>query len=143
MGSTSSTPVAVGEYSTNDYELVIKASKALEAQLQREFHSQGKGLHEHINSIAAQQHQQQPQGGGGLPETLVRKLRYIATIRNKLIHEADFHQVPDRTVFIKLLQESTEGLTTIARQRRAAAAAAAAARGGNAAAGETSNCSVM
>jgi hypothetical protein len=138
MGTTSSKPVAVGEYSTNDYELVIKASKALEAQLQREFHSQGKGLHEHINSVAGQQTQQQQQGGG-LPEALVKKLRYIATIRNKLIHEPDFHRVPDRTVFIKVFQESTEGLTTIARQRRAATAA----RGGNAATGETSSCSIM
>jgi hypothetical protein len=133
MGTTSSTPVAAGEYSTNDYELVIKASKALEAQLQREFHSQGKGLHEHINSVAGQQQ------GGGLPEAVVKKLRFIATIRNKLIHEPDFHRVPDRTVFIKVFQESTEGLTTIARQRRAATAA----RGGNAATGETSSCSIM
>jgi hypothetical protein len=37
-----------------------------------------------------------------LPEALVRDIRYLATIRNKLIHERGFDRIPDRPEFIQV-----------------------------------------
>lgn len=31
-----------------------------------------------------------------IPPDLQRKIRYLATIRNKLVHERDFHHIPVR-----------------------------------------------
>ena len=76
MGNSSSTP----SHSSNDYELVIKTSKELEYFLELKFKANGKGLHEKINSL--------PQDS--LPMPLIKKMRYLATIRNKLIHERGF-----------------------------------------------------
>ncbi|GAB4819559.1 hypothetical protein N2152v2_006605 [Parachlorella kessleri] len=73
----------------NDYELVIRSSKELEHVLEACFGAQGKGLHEKVTSV---QHL--------LPQDLVRKIRYLATIRNKLVHEFGFNSIPDRTTFI-------------------------------------------
>jgi hypothetical protein len=58
-----------------DLSLVIFSSKQLEALLETKFGGTGKGLHEKITSSR------------DLPETLKRKLRRVATIRNKLVHE--------------------------------------------------------
>lgn len=57
------------------YEYVIKASKKLEAFLSSKG-AEGKGLHEKLTSIES-----------NLNENLVKKIRYLATVRNKLIHE--------------------------------------------------------
>ena len=97
MGNTTS-------YSTNDYELVIKISKDLEYLLDTEFHANGKGLHEKINSISKEV---------GLSNNLIKKMRYLATIRNKLIHERGYDMIPDRNIFIKNYEESKEILNQI------------------------------
>lgn len=61
------------------YTTVISASKELENILETKFQATGKGLHEKVTSVEAQ-----------LPELLIRRLRKIASIRNKLIHEKDY-----------------------------------------------------
>jgi len=71
-----------------DLSLVIFSSKQLEALLEAKFEATGKGLHEKINSAA------------GLSEPLKRKLRRVATIRNKLVHEPGFDAIPDRDKFV-------------------------------------------
>jgi hypothetical protein len=111
MGGTTSRPDSRpdGGYSTNDYELVIKASKTLETIFERDFHTQGRGLHEHINS-AADNHIP-------IPAAVVKKLRFIATIRNKLIHDSNFNQVPDRSVFMQLYEECKVALSDLAMAR--------------------------
>lgn len=72
----------------NDYELVIKSSKELEYLLEQHFGAQGKGLQEKISSAS------------GLSNQLVKDMRFLATIRNKLIHERGFDRIPDRTAFV-------------------------------------------
>ena len=104
MGNFSSTPA----HSTNDYELVIKTSKELEYFLELEFKAQGKGLHEKINSL----------NNDCLPLALVKKMRYLATIRNKLIHERGFDSIPDRKVFISNFETSKEQLAKIIADRQ-------------------------
>ena len=73
-----------------DLALVIYSSKQLEALLEGKFEATGKGLHEKITSAQ------------DLDEPLKRKLRRVATIRNKLVHEADFNVIPDREQFVSL-----------------------------------------
>lgn len=67
------------ETNAEHYSLVISASKELENILESKFQANGKGLHEKVTSVEAQ-----------LPEMLIRRIRKIASIRNKLVHEKDF-----------------------------------------------------
>ena len=97
-------------YSNNDYELVIKTSKELEHLLDFEFHATGKGLHEKVSSVHDQ-----------LPDSLCKRMRFLATIRNKLIHERGFDKIPDRAGFISAFEESKCELTKILESRNSKA----------------------
>lgn len=97
----------------------IKLSKELEHVLATGWNAEGKGLHERLNVIQA--------SGQPVPDQLVsvtsihvdklwmhnrelplssfsgeqeKTIRYVATIRNKLIHQHDFNSIPDRGRFI-------------------------------------------
>lgn len=74
----------------SDLDLVISASKKYEDLLERHFNAEGKGLHEKVNSI---EHL--------LDENTSRSLRIVATMRNKLVHEAGVREIPDRAKFIR------------------------------------------
>ena len=69
----------------SDYELVIKKSKHLEQLLEEGLGAQGRGLHEKVSSVE-----------GRLPTALVKRLRFIATVRNKLVHDAQMDRLDDR-----------------------------------------------
>jgi len=68
-------------------EVAVKLSRTLESLLEQKYQATGKGLHEKVTSVEAQ-----------LPEALVKQLRYIATIRNSVVHEEGF-EVPDLLKF--------------------------------------------
>ena len=74
----------------NDFELVVRVTKELEHILTAFFGAEARGLHEKISAVE-----------GTLPTPLVRRLRSLATIRNKLIHERGFDALPDRPRFIR------------------------------------------
>ena len=79
----------------NDFELVIRATKDLEHLLETGFGApSGKtvGLHDKITFVESN-HQ--------LTRDTVKKLRYLVTIRNKLVHDRDFNQLPDRKQFAR------------------------------------------
>mmetsp|Transcript_19890 Transcript_19890/g.43515 ORF Transcript_19890/g.43515 Transcript_19890/m.43515 type:complete len:108 (-) Transcript_19890:155-478(-) len=97
--------LASSKYSNNDFELVIRAAKELEWLLETEFGARGKGLHEKISSVPS------------LPPTLVKEMRYLATIRNKLIHEKDFNQIPDRARYIEKFEASAKELQTLVKNK--------------------------
>lgn len=63
-----------------DIGIAVSASKQLETELSRSFGAEGKGLHEKISNVSHE-----------LPAALIKKLRYIASVRNKAVHEADYH----------------------------------------------------
>lgn len=107
MGTSSSKHTS---YAANDYELAIKSSKELEYLLENEFRAQGKGLHEKISSASSQ-----------LSPKLVKHMRYLATIRNKLIHERGFDAIPDRKHFIRNFEECVKELEEIVAKRRGTA----------------------
>lgn len=60
-------------------EQIITRTKAIESRLVREYGAQGRGLHEKLDSVANQ-----------LDDKVVRACRYVATIRNKTLHEEAF-----------------------------------------------------
>ena len=97
-------------YPSNDYELVITCAKDLEHLLEQEFGASGKGLHEKISSASSQ-----------LPDKLVRQMRYLATIRNRLVHEYGFNSIPDRPTFLAKFEESKEELKQVIAARRGSA----------------------
>jgi hypothetical protein len=66
------------------YEIVIGKSKRIESILQRRFGASGRGLHEKIDSVAHR-----------LSPVVIRGLRVVATVRNKLLHEDNFDKIPD------------------------------------------------
>ena len=93
-------------HSSNDYELVIKSTKELEYILAEQFHAEGRGLHEKLSHCESQ-----------IPQQLVKKMRYLATIRNRLIHERGFDAIPDRPTFIKLFVEAENELKILLKDR--------------------------
>ena len=62
----------------------------------------GKGLHEKISSVEPR-----------LPPPLVRRMRYLATIRNRLVHERGFTAIPDRAAFLEAADASVRELTAL------------------------------
>lgn len=79
----------------NDYELVIRATKELEWLLETYFGAPaGKtvGMHEKI-SAARDPH------GRPLPEKILKRMRYLVTVRNQLVHDREFNAIPDRASF--------------------------------------------
>ena len=78
----------------DDYELVIKSCKRLEEMLAKGFGAEGRGLHERVNSVENQ-----------LPIPLIKKLRFVATVRNRLVHDASFERLDDRDSFERASEE--------------------------------------
>lgn len=72
----------------SDIDLAVKSSKKIESTLERVLGASGKGLHEKVSSV---EHK--------IPIALVKRIRYIATIRNKLIHEESVRKINDRSSF--------------------------------------------
>jgi hypothetical protein len=64
-------------------EIVVEYSKRLEFILEHDFGAQGKGLHSKVSSV---EHL--------LPERLVKQLRFLASVRNKVVH--DYNYVLDK-----------------------------------------------
>jgi hypothetical protein len=73
----------------SDIELVIKQSKRFESMLEKHFGATGRGLHEKVGSVERK-----------LPDHLVRRLRFIATIRNKIVHDDGHDHIDDRRGFV-------------------------------------------
>jgi len=70
-------------------ETVIKLSKKAEHILESDYGASGRGLHEKVSSVEKK-----------IPAGLVKKLRYVATIRNHLVHELDFELDSPEEFFI-------------------------------------------
>src|SRR3954471_8456998 len=79
----------------SDIELAITRVKALESLLEQALGATGKGLHEKVSSVQDK-----------LPQPLVRKLRFVATVRNKIVHESDYKQIDDRDGFLRACDEA-------------------------------------
>jgi hypothetical protein len=88
----------------SDIDLAVTRSQRLEQLLERDFGATGKGLHQKVSSIA-----------DTMPDDLVRKLRLVATVRNKVVHESG--RIEDRSRFLEAADAAERELKQI-RDRR-------------------------
>jgi hypothetical protein len=86
----------------SDIELAITRVKALESLLEQALGATGKGLHEKITSVQDK-----------LPQALVKKLRFVATVRNKIVHESDYKEIDDRAGFVRACDEAESELKAL------------------------------
>lgn len=86
----------------SDIELAVTRTKALEALLEQGLGATGKGLHEKVSSVEAR-----------LPQPLVRKLRFVATVRNKIVHESGYTRIDDRPGFVRACDEAEAELRAL------------------------------
>lgn len=91
----------------SDIDLAITRSKKLERLLETRLRAAGRGLHEKVSSVEDR-----------LPEPLVRKLRKIATIRNKIVHEENYTKLDDRKDFLRTCDEAEKQLRSLGGGRR-------------------------
>ncbi|MFB9137466.1 DUF4145 domain-containing protein [Vibrio olivae] len=83
----------------SDIEKVVLRTRKLEQLLRVQYHAEGKGLHQLVTSCEER-----------LPHKIVAKLRYVATIRNKIVHEDDY-KLDDRAGFLSACDECEKELT--------------------------------
>ncbi|MFA0087270.1 DUF4145 domain-containing protein [Vibrio sp. 10N.286.49.C2] len=83
----------------SDIESVVLQTRRIEKLLRQQYRADGKGLHQLITSCEER-----------LPHDVVGKLRYIATIRNKIVHEDDY-QLDDKRSFMRTCAECEQELT--------------------------------
>lgn len=110
MGTTFSSSSSYLQYK-NDFELVIRATKDLEHLLQTQFDApSGKqvGLHDKIT------HAEQTVG---LSSQTVRKMRKLVTIRNRMVHEHGFNELPNRKEFAQSYDSVEKELKEILKEK--------------------------
>lgn len=83
----------------SEIEDVIVRTRRIEKLLRVQYHADGKGMHQLISSCEER-----------LPHDVISKLRFIATIRNKMVHEDDY-QLEDRNGFFTVCDECEKELT--------------------------------
>lgn len=83
----------------SDIEKVVVRTRKLEKLLRTQYHAEGKGLHQLITSCEER-----------LPHDVIGKLRYIATIRNKVVHEEDY-KLDNQNEFLTACDECEKELT--------------------------------
>lgn len=104
----------------SDLELTIEASKKLESLLERNYGASGRGLHSKTDSVAHL-----------LSERCIGQLRYVATLRNQIVHEEQVTELECRHRFTEVVEELTGVLSTPpSRSRNHVTAQAEPARGG-------------
>jgi hypothetical protein len=87
----------------SDIDLAVNRSKRLEHLLEQNAGATGKGLHQKVSSVESK-----------LAPELVRKIRLVATVRNKLVHEDDYKKIDDRAAFTKASDEAERELKAMA-----------------------------
>jgi hypothetical protein len=83
----------------SDIEKVVNRTRKIERLLRTQYHADGKGLHQLVTSCEER-----------LPHDVISKLRYIATIRNKVVHE-DGYKLESRNEFLSVCDECEKELT--------------------------------
>ncbi len=85
----------------SDLERAIRASKRYEAILSKRYSAKGRGLHEKTDSVERK-----------LDQQLVRDLRLIATVRNKLVHQDGYDDIQDEASFEAARKRADKALKT-------------------------------
>ena len=82
-------------------EIAVRFSKQIESLLVDKFGARGKGLHEKLTSV--EKH---------IPAQLQKKIRKIATVRNKAVHENNF-DIPDIDKFSMICEQVIDELNAL------------------------------
>jgi hypothetical protein len=91
----------------SDIDLAVSRSKRLEQLLERKLDATGKGLHQKASSVETK-----------LSPQLLRELRLVATVRNKIVHENDYQKIEDRPGFLRACDDAERQLKAIGGGRR-------------------------
>jgi len=81
----------------NDFELVVRATKELEHLLETHFNApSGKqvGLHDKISAARTS-------NGQTLSQGTIKRMRFLVTIRNALVHDREVNAIPNRPDFVR------------------------------------------
>ena len=87
----------------SDLDLAVRRSKRLERLLRDGFNAEGRGLHGLVDRVERK-----------LPPDLARKLRFVATVRNKIVHDLDYTAIDDRRGFVRACDEAERELARLA-----------------------------
>lgn len=87
--------------------VVVRGSQRIEAFLKSNFGAEGKGLHEILTSVESQ-----------IPQHLVKRIRYAASVRNRVVHEAA--ELDDAEGFAASIESILNELQSIVDAREAA-----------------------
>ena len=87
----------------SDLDLAVRRSKRLERLLRDGFAAEGRGLHGLVDGVERK-----------LPPDLARKLRLVATVRNKIVHDLDYTAIDDRRGFVRACDEAERELSRLA-----------------------------
>ena len=85
----------------SDIETVINATKQIEKMLELRLGANGRGLHDKVSSVQTR-----------LPDAIIKKSRYIASVRNGVVH-GDFPMIRDRPGFEAAVSEVTAYLRNL------------------------------
>lgn len=91
----------------SDIDLAVRQCKELESILRSKHGADGKGLHQLVTSTESR-----------LPPELVRILRRVATIRNKIVHEADYQRLDNKKGFLADCNLAKRQLAALAKRGR-------------------------
>ena len=91
----------------SDIDFAVRQCKEIEAILREKHGADGKGLHQLVTSIESR-----------LPTEVVRTLRRVATIRNKIVHEEDYRRLDDRKGFLADCAAAKKQLHALAKRKR-------------------------
>lgn len=91
----------------SDLDLAVNRAKEFEGRLERRFNARGRGLHEKIDSVRED-----------LPPAVVRDLRLVATVRNKIVHESSYRRIEGRGEFLAACRRARRALTPRLARRR-------------------------
>lgn len=89
----------------SDLKSIIDSVKRIETTLVERFDADGRGLHEKLSSV---EHK--------IPQNLQRSIRYLATLRNKAMHE-DGYEIEKPEDFLRQAGQAHEQLLAVAQQR--------------------------
>jgi hypothetical protein len=90
----------------SDLDLAVRRAKEFESRLERRFDARGRGLHEKIDSVR-----------DDLPPAVVRDLRLVATVRNRIVHESSYQRIEGRGEFLAACRRARRALEGRVRRR--------------------------
>lgn len=98
----------------SDIDLVVRTTKQLRQRLLDDLGAHGLSFHECLDSLI-----------GRLPDEDMRRLRFIATVRNKILTEVGTDTLDSRAGFVQAVEKADAGITLLADAWRAQAALSA------------------